>query len=175
MEFLCETDQVEPGNIYRPRGTTGSKVAAVNVRGAHLVTRDYIERPIEGVRLADGGRSRVTVRVAGLLPYAVLKILAFQDRHDNKDAYDLVFVILNYPGGPTAAGYASVASPVSHHPQVTEAVVLLAERFADANHDGPHAYASFLAEADDDEAKARLRNQAIAVIDSYLAGFHAGA
>ncbi len=49
----------------------------------------------------------MTVRVAGLLPYTVLKILAFQDRHENKDAYDLVFVIVNYAGGPTAAGRAS--------------------------------------------------------------------
>lgn len=149
VEFLCETDQVEPGTIYRPKGTTGSKVAAVNVRGAQLLTRDYIERPIEGVRLDDGGGSRVTVRVAGLLPYTVLKILAFQDRHKNKDAYDLVFVILNYPGGPTAAG-----------------------RDAAADHDGPHAYAGFLADQGDGEAKARLRNEAVAVIDQYLAGFH---
>ena len=175
VEFLCETDQVEPGTIYRPRGTTGSKVAAVNVRGAQLVTRDYIERPIEGDRLDDGGRSKVTVRVAGLLPYTVLKILAFQDRHDNKDAYDLVFVILNYDGGPTAAGYASAASPVFRHPLVTEAIALLSERFAEAGHDGPHAYASFQAEPGDYLAKARLRNEAVAVIEKYLAGFHAGA
>ncbi len=175
VEFLCETDQVEPGAIYRPKGTTGSKVAAVNVRGAQLVTRDHIECPIEGDRLDDGGRSEVTVRVAGLLPYTVLKILAFQDRHKNKDAYDLVFVILNYPGGPTAAGRAVAASPIAGHPQVAEAMDLLSERFADAGHDGPHAYASFLAEFADDEAKARLRNEAVAVIYQYLAGIHAEA
>ncbi len=115
----------------------------------------------------------MTVRVAGLLPYTVLKILAFQDRHENKDAYDLVFVIVNYAGGPTAAGRASAASPIAGHPQVTEAIDLLFARFADADHDGPHAYASFLADPDDDEAKARLRNEAVAAIDQYLAGFQA--
>ncbi len=51
VEFLCETDQVDPGAIYRPKGGTGSKVDAFNVRGAQLVTRDYIERAIEGDRL----------------------------------------------------------------------------------------------------------------------------
>ena len=94
-------------------------------------------------------------------------------RHENKDAYDLVFVIANYPGGPTAAGRASADSPVAGHPQVTEAVALLAARFADAGHDGPHAYASFLADSDDNEAKARLRNEAVAAVGQYLASFHA--
>ena len=69
VEFLCETDRVAPGAIYRPREGTGSKVGAFNVRGAQLATRDYIERSIEGDRLDDGGRSTVTVRVAELLTY----------------------------------------------------------------------------------------------------------
>ena len=173
VEFLCETDRVAPGAIYRPREDTGSRVGAFNVRGAQLVTRDYIERAIEGDRLDGGGRSTVTVRVAGLLTYTVLKILAFQDRHENKDAYDLVFVIANYPGGPTAAGRVSADSPVNGHPQVTEAIALLAARFAEASHDGPHAYASFLADPDDDEAKARLRNEAVAAVDQYLTSLNA--
>ena len=175
VEFLCETDQTDPGTIYRPKGGTGSKVGAFNVRGAQLVTRDYVERSIEGDRLDAGGRSAVTVRVAGLLPYTVLKILAFQDRHENKDAYDLVFVILNHGGGPSAAGRASAASPIAGDPQVTEAIDLLSARFVDADHDGPHAYAKFLAAVGDDEAKARLRNEAVAAINRYLAGFHAPA
>ncbi len=149
VEFLCETDRVDPGAIYRPREGTGSKVAAFNVRGAQLVTQDYIERAIEGDRLDHGGRSTVTVRVAGVLAYTVLKVLAFQDRHQNKDAYDLVFVIMNYPGGPTEAGHASAASPIAGHPQVTDAIALLSARFADASRDGPHAYEAFLADSDD--------------------------
>ena len=43
-------------------------------------------------------------------------------------------------GGPTAAGRASAASPTAGHPQVNEAIALLSARFADANHDGPHAH-----------------------------------
>ena len=173
VEFLCETDRVAPGAIYRPKEGTGSSVSAFNVRGAQLAKRDYIEHVIEGDRLDDGGLSTVTVRVAGLLTYTVLKILAFQDRHKNKDAYDLVFVIANYPGGPAAAGRASADSPIAGHDQVAEAIALLSARFADASHDGPHAYASFLADPyDDDETTARRRNEAVAAIDQFLAGFH---
>lgn len=174
VEFLCETDEVEPGRIFRPKGElTGSKLSAFNVRGAHLARDDFIEHPIEGERLEGGGQSRVTVQVANILPYLVLKTFAFQDRHENKDAYDLVFTLLNYPSGPRAAGRVAAASAVARHEQVGEALTLLAERFRDVDQDGPAAYASFLAEPDDEEEKARLRQASFATILEFLGGFSA--
>lgn len=172
VEFLCETNQVEPGRIFRPKGeSTGSRLGAVNVRGAHLVRDDFVEREIEGERLDGGGRSRVALRVANIRPYAVLKITAFQDRHQNKDAYDLVFTLLNYEGGPRLAGNVAAASPVAQHPQVLEALRLLEERFADAQRDGPSAYALFLAAPDNDEEEARPRQQSFATVRAFLSGF----
>jgi hypothetical protein len=171
VEFLCETDAVEPGHIFRPKGeSTGSSFVAFNVRGAHLVRDDFIEHDIEGERLDGGGRSRITVRVANVLPYTALKIFAFQDRHENKDAYDLGFTLLNYAGGPRVAGRTAGSSPVITHPQVREALSLLEARFRDAGQDGPHAYASFLAARDDDEEKARLRREAVATVREFLRG-----
>jgi hypothetical protein len=171
VEFLCETDEVEPGRIFRPGEFTGSRLGAFNVRGAHLVREDFVERDIEGERLDDDGHSRVTVRVANVLPYSVLKILAFQDRHENKDAYDLVFTLLNHEGGSRAAGRAASVSAVARHPQVEEALALLQERFSNAAKDGPYAYASFLAVPDDDADTARLRQEAVATVREFFAGF----
>ncbi len=173
VEFLCETDQVEPGRIYRPKAQgeyTGPKLGAFNVRGAHLAREDFVEHEIEGDRLDGGGQSRVSVRVANVLPYTVLKIFAFQDRHENKDAYDLVFTLLNFEDGPRAAGIAARKSPVAEHPQVEEALTLLGERFCDVDQDGPNAYASFLARPDDDDEKARLRQQGVATVREFLRG-----
>jgi len=171
VEFLCETDAVDPGRIFKPRGeSTGSKVGAFNVRGAQLVCLDFIECEIEGERLDDGGRSRVGVRVANLLPYAVLKILAFQDRHENKDAYDLVFTLLHYRDGPRDAGVAASASPIVDHPQVLEALALMEQRFLDVAQDGPRSYATFLTRPGDDEQSARFRQQAVATVDRFLGG-----
>jgi len=111
VEFLCETDRVEPGRIYKPKEEgTGSGLGAFNVRGAQLVTRDYLERTIEAERLDGGGVSRVVVRVANILAYTVLKILAFQDRHENKDSYDLIYCLLNFGDGPEDAGRHAAAS-----------------------------------------------------------------
>lgn len=172
MEFLCETDKVESGRIFRPKGeSTGSKLGAFNVRGAHLVRDDFIERDIEAERLDEGGRSKVTVRVANLLPYTLLKMFAFQDRHENKDAYDLVFTLLNHDGGPRAAGSAATTSPLAAHPKVEAALALLRERFRDAQQDGPNAYAAFLAEPADEEGTARLRQEAVGTVREFLRAF----
>jgi hypothetical protein len=167
VEFLCETDKVEPGRIFKPKDGLGSGLGAFNVRGAHLVTRDYIEVDIEADRFDDGGRSRVTVRVANILSYTVLKILAFQDRHENKDSYDLVFCLLNYGDGPEEAGRVAQASAIRDTEQVHEALRLLAERYESADDDGAVAYAAFLDDGDAENA-ARLRQEAVAVVRDFL-------
>ncbi len=170
VEFLCETDKVDPGRIYRPREGTGSNLGAFNVRGAQLVTQDFIERTIEAERLDDGGLSAINVRVADILSYTVLKVLAFQDRHENKDAYDLVYCLLNFGDGPEDAGAHARQSIIADNAQVEDALRLLAERFESAEHDGPHAYAAFLDDGDPGEV-ARLRQEAVAVVRAFRTAF----
>lgn len=174
VEFLCETDKVEPGRVYKPKEGTGSGLGAFNVRGAQLVTRDYIDCRIEADRLDDGGQSQVTVRVADILSYAALKILAFQDRHENKDAYDLVYCLLNYGDGPEDAGRHAAERAIAGHEQVRSALALLAERFESTDHDGPRAYAAFLDDGDAEDV-ARLRQEAVAVVRQFLAPLNAAA
>jgi hypothetical protein len=167
IEFLCETDKVDPGKIFKPKDGLGSGLGAFNVRGAQLVTRDYIKVDIEAERLDDGGKSRVTVRVANILSYTVLKILAFQDRHENKDSYDLVYCLLNYGDGPEDAGRAAHASAIRNEPQVQDALKLLAGRYESAEHDGAIAYAAFL-DGGDGDLEARHRQEAVAVVRQFL-------
>jgi len=139
------------------------------VRGAHLARDDYIERELEGERLDGGGRSKVTARIANVLPYTVLKMFAFQDRHENKDAYDLVFTLLNAGDGPRAAGR---SSRVAGESQVLEALALLEERFRDVEQDGPSAYSLFLVAPDGDaDERARLRREAVATVREFLLGY----
>lgn len=169
VEFLCETDKVLPGNIFRPSGeSTGSNLGAFNVRGAQLTTNDFVEREVTADRLDGGGQSTVVLRVANVLSYTVLKIFAFQDRHENKDSYDLIFTLGNYEGGPFLAGQAAAKSGVAMHPIVTEAMHLLEERFADVKQDGPAAYALFVSTRSDEEAL--LRRHAVATVKEFLRG-----
>lgn len=167
VEFLCETDKVEPGKIFKPKEGLGSGLGAFNVRGAQLVTRDYIEVHIEAERLDEGGKSRVTVRVANILSYTALKVLAFQDRHENKDSYDLVYCLLNYGDGPENAGEEAHLSAIRDEPQVRDALKLLAERYESSEHDGAIAYGAFLDDGDA-EMTAQHRQEAVAVIQQFL-------
>ena len=171
VEFLCETDEVEEGRIFKPKQGLGSNLSAFNVLGADLAAKDYLEVPIEAERLDGGGRSKVTVRVANLLPYLVLKINAFQDRHENKDSYDLIYCLRNYRDDPETTGNELAGSPVAAEEQVVAALDLLQERFAEANRDGPIAYAAFLTDDADEERRDQLRLEAVAIVRGVLAGF----
>ena len=162
---------IKTGRTFKPRGGTGSGLSALNVRGAALARQDFVTHKLEGTRLEGGGHSKVDVRVANILPYVVLKILAFQDRHENKDAYDLVFCILYYGDGPTDAGAAAVKSPVVKESVTQEALQLLAERFETTETDGPASYASFLATPGDEEGEARLRQEAVVAVREFLRPF----
>ena len=112
----------------------------------------------------------MTLRVAGVLIFTVLKLLAFQQRHHNKDSYDLVYALKNYENGPRAAGDVAARSPVRSEKSVAEALESLRERFEWPDNDAPVGYANFLADRDDPEHKARLRNEAVAVVRQFLAG-----
>lgn len=172
VELLGETDAEQPGRAFRPKGEkTGTKLALLNIPGATLATLDHVVVPVERERLDGGGLSRVDVRVANVLPYTVLKIHAFQDRHENKDAYDLVFTLLFYPDGPGAAGAVAAASPIIEHPQVVAGLALLEERFAGADLDAPAAYAGFVADPADVEEQARRRQEAVATVRAFLRAF----
>lgn len=174
VEFLCETTEVEAGRIFKPKGESlGSGLGAFNVRGARLVVSDFTEVEVTAERLDDGGMSTVSVRVCGLLAYVVLKIIAFQDRHDNKDAYDLIFCLLNFRAGPEDAGRVAAGSAIAAHPAVEAALRLLGERFAATDHDGAAAYAGFLGVDPDDDTRARLRQEAVAVVRTFLVAFTA--
>lgn len=171
VEFLCETEEVGEGKIFKPKQGLGSNLSAFNVAGAHLAARDYIEVEVEAERLDGGGRSRVTVRVANLLPYTVLKMNAFQDRHENKDAYDLIFCLRNFREDPAETGRVLSASPVAANEQVGVALALLEERFSQPANDGPSAYAAFLAEEGDDDAREQSALEAVAVVSVFLTEF----
>jgi hypothetical protein len=171
LEFLCDTDAVPFGRNFRPRSGTGSRFQAFNVDGVRLLPRDHLVVAIEAERLDGGGRSRVDVRVAGLAPFVALKIRAFNDRHHDKDAYDLVYTLFNFDGGPAEAGRTMAASPVAAEASTLRAVDLLRQRFSDPANDAPVAYARFLGLGVDAEALARLRNEAVEVVRQALVAF----
>ena len=170
LEFLGESRDVEPGRSFRPKSHAGSRFQAFNVPGVHLLPLDHKLVEIEAERL-DGGRAKVKVRVAGLTTFVTLKIRAHRDRSSAKDAYDLVYVLLNHPAGPAGAGSEIAGSAVADDAFVLESLDLLRERFSDPANGGPFDYAGFLAPPGDPEARARLAFEAVEAVRIALGAF----
>ena len=111
-------------------------------RGADLLLFDEaVEREIEG-QLPSGALDRVTVRVAGVVPYIVMKSAALATRIKEKDAYDIWYTLANYPGGNDAI--LAEFLPFADHGLVREMVDALGAKFASPEHFGPDSVAVFL-------------------------------
>ena len=89
---------------------------------------------------------------------------------DHRTNYLLVYTLKNHENGPRAAGEVAARSPVRSEKSVTDALESLRERFESPHYDAPVTYANFLANRDDHENRARLRNEAVAVVHEFLAG-----
>lgn len=73
--------------------------AALIVPGLHLAFKDEVTVALSGQTIF-GEKATREVRVCGPGAYMVLKAYAFSRRGENKDAYDLYYVVRNYGNGP---------------------------------------------------------------------------
>lgn len=117
-------------------------------RGADLLFSGFVEREISG-RLPGGSLDTVVVKVAGVVPYIVMKSASLSSRVKEKDAYDIWFTLSNYPGGVGAI--VGEFGAVAGHGLVLEAVSVLRTKFGSPDHFGPASVADFL-ELDGEEA-----------------------
>ena len=123
--------------------------AAVIAPGLHLAFTDSLAVPLSGTTIA-GERATRNVRVCGPGAFAVLKALAFRDRGENKDAYDLYYLLRNYGSG--VADVADRLRPLLDDSAAQMAVAILRDDFLDHDALGPRRAAVFLigGQPDDD-------------------------
>jgi hypothetical protein len=123
--------------------------AALIAPGLQLASGERQEIDIAGHTLK-GEKVERTVPVCGPATFVVLKALAFSDRGEPKDAFDLVYVLRRWPGG-----VADIAERLKRHATRNEGVVndaldRLARDFADPETLGPRRVAEFEGEAGED-------------------------
>jgi hypothetical protein len=128
-----------------------SDLAAVVVPGLPLAFRDRERVSLQG-RTLQGERLRRDVLVCGPGAFVVLKALAFRLRGENKDAYDLYYVLRHY--GSAVEDVAARVSPLMDDASARHAVGHLQEDFASIDSVGPTRAAIFLGRSDDDGFKA---------------------
>jgi hypothetical protein len=109
-------------------------------RGCDLVFEINQVVRIEG-QLPSGAKDAARVKVAGVVPFLVMKGMALADRMKEKDAWDVWFCLRNYPGGTKAL--AELFLPHIHHGLVLEGLKKISEKFVSVDHVGPRWVADF--------------------------------
>ena len=99
-----------------------------------------------------GEQATRAVWVCGAGAYVVLKSLAFHLRGENKDAYDLYYLVRNY--GTGVGDVASRLKPLLGDPAADEAIRTLKRDFRQHDGPGPRRVADFLSDAPDEEVQA---------------------
>lgn len=88
--------------------------------------------------------------------------LAFRNRVENKDAYDLFYVLRNYGNGPVEV--AARLRPLTEEAIVRTALEYLREDFAELESPGPNRVALFLNAGEDDN----LRAEVVGLVSRFL-------
>lgn len=148
IDFLISPSPPDdrPGTIKKLEGDFGALIT----RGLELAFDERVEIELDGHTL-HGERASRRIPVCGPAAFVVLKALAFGDRGEPKDAYDLVYVIQH-----TAGRGATVAGRLAVHAQrdadtVNAALDALAKSFRGPDDVGPSRAASFITPAPADE------------------------
>jgi len=124
-------------------------LAALIAPGLQLASNEREEIKIAGHTLK-GEKVERTVPVCGPATFIVLKALAFSDRAEPKDAFDLVYVLRRWP-----QGVADIAERLKQHAERNSAVVAhalhrLTRDFADPETIGPRRVVEFEGDAGED-------------------------
>lgn len=152
-----------------PAGARPGKLQSLEPDFAAIVTEalplafvDCIEVPLEGTTVL-GERASRSVRVCGPAAFVVLKAFAFNNRGENKDAYDLVYILRNFGDEavtPVAQRFTSIAGTA----EARRALEILARDFETVDHVGPKRYAAFLGDPENEE----WRQDAVGAVQAFL-------
>lgn len=150
VDLLCDASQEEGGQVMALPGER--RLSALKLPGAHLAVKDHVTAEVTAELLDGRGQATMTVRVAGLVAFVVLKALAYEERFEEKDAYDLIYTLDEYGVEAAASAFRGFRD---RHPEDTAlleaALAVMRRRFASEadiegwKKDGPTSYARFQA------------------------------
>jgi len=147
VDFLLQPiPGAEQGGRVQPlEGDFGALIAP----GLQLAFDERHDVLLDGHTLT-GEKVRRTVPVCGPATFVALKALAFADRAEPKDAYDLVYVLRRWPDGVADIADRLARHATRHRDVVSGALDALANDFATAGSLGPRRAALFEGDSADD-------------------------
>ena len=141
VDFLIEPQNpaAKPGSVF----PLTKDWAAIIAPGLHLAFKNDRMVTLSGKTIigerVEPGRD---IRVCGAGAFIVLKALAFRIRGENKDAYDLFYLLRNYGRG--VSDVVAELRPLLADASATKAMEYLRGDFQDPDSTGPRRVAEFL-------------------------------
>lgn len=140
-------------------------VAALKATGGNFAFEVAPNKVKIAGKRPDGADDSATVNLVAVAPFLMMKAAAM-GRGKPKDAYDIFFVIKNYPGG--IKQLAEEFAPFRERTLVKEGLQKLADKFASVKHAGPADVADFLEQDADSEEKDRIKRDVYECVSSFL-------
>jgi predicted nucleotidyltransferase len=140
VDFLIEPEkstEAQAGKLF----DLTKDWAAIIAPGLHLAFKNNRAVTLSGKTIA-GENAQRDIRVCGAGAYVVLKALAFHIRGENKDAYDLFYLLRNYGHG--VKDVAAELRPLLADASAIKAMEYLLGDFQDSDSTGPRRTAEFL-------------------------------
>lgn len=178
LELLADAPEIAGGKV-QPLPTEGT-ISALNIPHSSIVFDLYQVAEIQAELLGGNGVTTEHVKHANLVSFSCLKLLAFDQRFERKDAHDLIYCIEHAPQGWEAAAEAFRKELDGKHGAVIQSSLeILRRRFVQDEKiegyrkDGPVSVAKFELgqgeEPEQREARALRQRQVSDVIDQLLA------
>lgn len=174
IEFLADEPSLRGG---RPQELPGKgNVSAINIPFASMVLDLHETREVTAELLGERGRATETVAYADVVSFTCLKAFAYDDRHEGKDAHDLVYCLEHGEGGVGGAVERfRMALDGPHAEAIHAALGKLRQRFCSADGegyqlDGPVAVAAFEDGTGEREVRILRQREANDVAERLIAG-----
>ena len=143
-------------------------IHARKARGCDLAFERPVTIKLEG-KLPDGTMDNVTIKVAATVPYIIMKAEALSSRLKEKDAYDIYYCLIHYPGG--IEELVEAFQPYLKSRLLAEGLKKLEDAFASPDHVGPKYLVDFL-ELTDPEERALTQRDAFERVAVLIEGVH---
>lgn len=109
-------------------------VKARKARGCDIVFDHYQKIKVSGT-MPDGSINEIYLKIADVVAFLTMKGMAIWDRMKEKDAYDIYFSVLHYPGG--VSELIKIFTPVKTNYLVREGLGKIKAKFKTIDSPGP--------------------------------------
>ncbi|MBN2025675.1 MAG: hypothetical protein JW854_02770 [Actinobacteria bacterium] len=130
-------------------------IAFLEAEGCRLAFDTNEEKTIEGT-LPDGGIFRGRIRIPGTLQLIAMKGLAWEDRKEDKDAYDIYFCL--DLGRDELNALIEQGAQFIKEEQIKRSLQYIGKNFRSPEYPGPVAVARYISTADTQESELIKRN-----------------